>query len=266
MRRRGTRRARDSRARSSSASRCSVSAIRGGGFPSRGSGVTVFVTNASSARATSGAVSASRQPEPLRIIRACRSMPASDPGSCRPSTGPSTQSRLRRAVDLDDAAVARAVAARHRRLPGELRARGERRARPRASAPGRRRGRRSRARMRLGDVRRLDHDLGVRDERRRLGVPAAAEAEHAPAARRAAAERYGSGAMPIPPPTRSGRSTSSRKPLPSGPSTSDPSPASSSASARVPGPIGSRRNASSPARREAERSSAAAARARAPRA
>ena len=34
----------------------SVSAIRTGAFPSRGSGVTVFVTNASSARATSGAV------------------------------------------------------------------------------------------------------------------------------------------------------------------------------------------------------------------
>ena len=43
----------------------SVSAIRTGGLPSRGSGVIVFVTKASSERATSGAVSASRQPEAL---------------------------------------------------------------------------------------------------------------------------------------------------------------------------------------------------------
>ena len=45
----------------------SVSAIRTGSFPSRGSGVTVFVTKTSSCRATSGAVRASRQPEALRI-------------------------------------------------------------------------------------------------------------------------------------------------------------------------------------------------------
>src|SRR5204862_2646735 len=44
----------------------SVSAIRTGALPPRGSGVTVFVTNASSERATSGAVSASRQPEAFR--------------------------------------------------------------------------------------------------------------------------------------------------------------------------------------------------------
>src|SRR5436309_10294990 len=44
----------------------SVSAMRTGAFPSRGSGVTVFVTNASSERATSGAVSASRQPLAFR--------------------------------------------------------------------------------------------------------------------------------------------------------------------------------------------------------
>src|SRR5439155_20809805 len=44
----------------------SVSAMRTGAFPSRGSGVTVFVTNASSERATSGAISASRQPLALR--------------------------------------------------------------------------------------------------------------------------------------------------------------------------------------------------------
>ena len=45
----------------------SVSAIRVGGFPSRRSGVIVFVTNASRERATSGAASASRQPDALRI-------------------------------------------------------------------------------------------------------------------------------------------------------------------------------------------------------
>src|SRR5439155_17072028 len=44
----------------------SVSAIRTGALPPRGSGVTVFVTKASSCRATSGAVSASRQPEAFR--------------------------------------------------------------------------------------------------------------------------------------------------------------------------------------------------------
>src|SRR5207253_5814130 len=46
----------------------SVSAIRTGALPPRGSGVTVFVTKASSERATSGAVSASRQPEAFRSI------------------------------------------------------------------------------------------------------------------------------------------------------------------------------------------------------
>src|SRR5262245_4353749 len=61
-----------------------------------------------------------------------------------------------------------------------------------------------------------------------------------------ASERYGSGAIPIPPPTSSGRSTSRRKPFPSGPRTAISSPASSAHSARVPGPIGSIRNASSP--------------------
>src|SRR5439155_9726869 len=87
----------------------SVSAMRTGAFPSRGSGVIVFVTYASSARATSGTVSASRQPDALS----------------------STQDRafhaqtLQLAVDLDRAAVARAVAARHRRFPRELCARHE---------------------------------------------------------------------------------------------------------------------------------------------
>src|SRR6266498_4159543 len=40
--------------------------MRTGALPSRGSGVTVLLTNASSERATSGAVSASRQPLALR--------------------------------------------------------------------------------------------------------------------------------------------------------------------------------------------------------
>src|ERR1051325_5847881 len=58
-------------------------------------------------------------------------------------------------------------------------------------------------------------------------------------------ERYGSGAIPIPPPTRSGRSTSSRKPFPSGPRIASRSPGFSEQSACVPGPIGSIRKASS---------------------
>src|SRR5438034_673859 len=63
--------------------------------------------------------------------------------------------------------------------------------------------------------------------------------------RSSASERYGSGAMPMPPPTSRGLPTSRRKPLPSGPKTASSSPASSSARALVPGPIGSIRNASS---------------------
>src|SRR5512133_1051395 len=86
---------------------CSTSAMRTGALPSRGSGVTVFVTNASSERATSGAVSASRQPLALssRKDRALHAQP------------------FELAVDLHGAAVAGAVAARHRRLPCELRVR-----------------------------------------------------------------------------------------------------------------------------------------------
>ena len=68
-----------------------------------------------------------------------------------------------------------------RRAARPARARG----RPRASARARRRGRRAPHRQRLGHVRRLEHDLGIRDERRRLGVPRAPEPEHAPAGRRA---------------------------------------------------------------------------------
>src|SRR2546423_8746166 len=83
---------------------CSVSAIRGGALPSRGSGVIVFVTKPSSARATSGPTSASRQPLAL-------SSTEHRPFDAQP---------LQLAVDLHRAAVAGAVAARHRRLPGEL--------------------------------------------------------------------------------------------------------------------------------------------------
>ena len=157
------------------------------------------------------------------------------------------------AVDLDRAAVAGAVAARHRRLPGELgvRARAARSAASIGSGPAREHVA-GLVGQELGDVGRLEADLGVRDERRRLGVPLAPEAEERGRRRRARAERYGSGAIPIPPPTSSGRSTSRSKPLPSGPSTCSSSPGSSAQSARVPGPIGSIRNASSPARREAD--------------
>src|SRR5436190_2574718 len=87
----------------------SVSAIRTGGFPPRGSGVTVFVTKASSSPATSGAVSASRQPLALSSRK----------------DGPFHAEALELAADLDRAAVAGAVAARHRRFPSELRVRGE---------------------------------------------------------------------------------------------------------------------------------------------
>ena len=137
--------------------------MRTGGFPSRGSGVTVFVTNASSARAVSGAVSASRQP--LRVQE-------------EHSTGPSTQSRFRRAVELDDAAVAGAVAAGHRRLPRELRVGRERAHRLEHRLRARTPARRGPSGMRLRDEHRVDHDLRVRDEHGRLGVMLAAEAEH----------------------------------------------------------------------------------------
>src|SRR5580765_4228234 len=84
----------------------SVSAMRTGVLPSRGSGVTVFVTNASSARATCGAAIASRHPEAL-------SSTEHRPLDAQP---------LEAAVDLDGAAVARSEAASHRRFPCKLRA------------------------------------------------------------------------------------------------------------------------------------------------
>src|SRR6266542_5375656 len=88
----------------------SVSAIRAGALPSRGSGVTVFVTKASKERATSGAASASRHPEAL---------------SSRIQNGSFDTEAPQLAVDLDRAAVAGAEAAGHRGLPGELRPRGD---------------------------------------------------------------------------------------------------------------------------------------------
>src|SRR5205809_5748951 len=87
----------------------SVSAMRTGVLPSRGNGVTVLVTNASNARATSGVMSASRQPDALSSTEH-RSLDAET---------------FEHAVDLDGAAVASPVPARHRRLPGHLRARHE---------------------------------------------------------------------------------------------------------------------------------------------
>src|SRR2546423_10331180 len=53
--------------------------------------------------------------------------------------------------------------------------------------------------------------------------------------------------MPMPPPTSTGRSTSSRNPWPSGPKTWTASPRPSLQSDSVPGPTGSIRKASSPA-------------------
>ena len=52
------------------------------------------------------------------------------------------------------------------------------------------------------------HDLGVRHERGRLGVPLASGSRGPPAAPPSRCEGTGSGAIPIPPPTSSGRSTS----------------------------------------------------------
>src|SRR5207248_5722802 len=137
----------------------SVSAMRTGALPSRGSGVTVLVTNASSERATSGAVSASRQPEALSSMQ-YRSFHAQT---------------LQLAVDLDRAAVARAVAARHRRLPRELRSGCE----PADGLEHRLRAAGEHVhsiRDQLGDQGRLDADLCVRQQLGRLGVPVGTKA------------------------------------------------------------------------------------------
>jgi hypothetical protein len=123
--------------------------------------VIVFVTKASSERATSGAVRASRQPEALS---------STEHWSFHTET-------LELAVDLDGTAVAGPVTAGHRRLPGKLCVvdpLAERREH-RLGAAGEHVDRI--LREQLGHVRRLDADLRVRDERGRLGVPVAAEAE-----------------------------------------------------------------------------------------
>src|SRR5207244_13061485 len=125
----------------------SVSAMRTGRLPARGSGVTVFVTKPSSERATPGAVSASRQPEALS---------STEYGSfhAEPLPGP---------LDLDHAAVAGAVAAGHRRLPRQLRVRTEctdgleHRLGPAAEDV-------EAGLDQLGHVGRLDDDLGVRQK------------------------------------------------------------------------------------------------------
>ena len=164
-------------------------------------------------RATSGAVSASRQPQALSSRK----------------DRPLHAESLELAVDLDRTAVARAVAAGHRRLPGELRVAARAGGRPRASAPGRRRARR-------GRTRHAPRSRRSARSRPRRSAPAPPPPRATPSGSRAPpagapsrSERYGSGATPIPPPTSSGRSTSSRKPLPSGPRTPIASPGSSAA-------------------------------------
>ena len=144
---------------------------RPAGCPRAAPGVTVFVTKASSERATAG--------RGERVEAAARVQEEH-------STGPSTQRRVERAVELDDAAVAGAVAARHRRLPGELGVRGERahRLEHRLGPAGEHV---AAERQHVGDEHRVDHDLGVRDEHGRLGVARAPEAEQ----RRRLLERLG---------------------------------------------------------------------------
>ena len=139
--------------------------MRGAAFPSRGSGVIVFVTNPSSARATSGAVSASRQPEAL---------------SSGTQHRPFDAEALQLAVDLHRTAIAGAVAAGHGRLPRELRARTAvadrvehrlRTAREHVVA----------VRDQLGDERRIDRNLCSRKQRRRPLRDARSESRARPA-------------------------------------------------------------------------------------
>ena len=201
----------------------SVSAIRSGSFP-RAVCVTVCRRSASSERATSGAASASRQPEALQQGRDLQAQALVVP------------------VDLDDAAVAGAVPAGHGRPPRPTgpQARASR-ARPRASGRGHTRVRRSpapaaqspvSARPRLG-VRRAPRSWWpARKPRIASGLPRVWE-------------RYGT-ARRRSPPTSSGRSTSSRKLFPSGPRIPMRSPGPSSARALVPGPIASEGGAELP--------------------
>ena len=226
----------------------SVSAIRTGALPSRGSGVTVFVTNASSSLATSGrgeGVQAARGVEDHAAAasrghgRGLTPDVAGEDGALDAEAGEA-------AVDLDGAAVARSVAAGHRGLPRELGARRqppdcfEHRLGPagedvEAGLEG------------VGHEGGLDHDLGVREGER---LPAAWSSVRKPriaggAPRRS--ERYGKGARPIPPPDEERALDVEPNPFPSGPEDIDVLPrARAPTSARVPGPIGSTRNPSSP--------------------
>ena len=140
------------------------------GCPRAGSGVIVFVTNASRERATSGAVSASRQPGRVEQ-RDRHAAPAR-------RTGPSTQSRTYDAVPL----ARRSRSRRRSRTPSappRRAGRPARAARPRrASAPGRRRARRP-GRPGSASVTSVgsSDDLGVRHERGRLRVMRRPEAE-----------------------------------------------------------------------------------------
>ena len=84
---------------------------------------------------------------------------------------------LQLALDLDDAAVAGAVAARHRRLPGELRAGAERADRLQHRLGAAREHVVSR-RDQLGHEHRVDRHLGAGQQHGGFGVALAAEAEH----------------------------------------------------------------------------------------
>ncbi len=191
----------------------SVSAMRGGGFPSRGSGVTVFVTNASRLRATSGAVSASRHPDALRIGITRR---PSGPGPRR--TDERTDRRARR----------RSRSTRRTRTP---------------SAPPTRAGRagtsaRTASSIGSGPHARTSYGSSGSSSVTSLGstttvAPGSSDAASAWWSLRnpriaggspSASARYGIGAIPIPPATSSGRSTSRSKPFPSGPRTRMRSP------------------------------------------
>ena len=190
-------------------------------LPSRGSGVTVFVTKRRAPRATSGAVSASRQPRGVQQQHAEHRSFNAQPLPARRRSRPRSRSRRR----------SRRPSAPPRRAGPRARAAGP----PRASARGRRRGRRGR-----GTISSVTSVGSTTTSA--FGTSAAASACHSlrnpstAGGAPSASERYGSGAMPIPPPTSSGRATSSRKPFPSGPNTSISSPALECASARVPGP------------------------------
>ena len=189
----------------------------------------VFVTNASSASATLGRGEG---------VETAARVEDRDGHAAR-RTGPGDAEPLQAAVDLDDAAVAGAVAAGHRRLPGELGLRRE----PSHRLEHRLRAAREHVDRLVGQQRRhvgrLDDDLGARDERGRLGVMRRAEAED----RGPVAEHLGDVRETAPRRCRRRRSAgaapSRSKPLPSGPSTCRRSPAPSPQSVRVPGPIGS---------------------------